>query len=57
MTLFFGIVGCVSFIILIGLALYFTPISGRSSYRSDKARFKGESQSSRDAFNASYKSK
>ena len=57
MSIIFGIIGCGFFVLLFGLAFYFMPISGRSSYRYDKAKFKAESQASRDAFNASYKSK
>lgn len=57
MDIIFGILGYGFFILLFGLAFYFMPISGRSSYRYDKARFKAETQASRDAFNASYKSK
>lgn len=57
MTTFFDILLFTGFIALLGTFFYFVPISGRSSYRSDKARFKAESQASRDAFNESYKSK
>lgn len=57
MTTFFDILLFTGLVSMIGAFFYFVPISGRSSYRYDKARFKAESQASRDAFNESYKSK
>lgn len=57
MSIFFDLLMFLGLVLMVGLALYLMPVSGRSSYRYDKARFKAESQASRDAFNASYKSK
>lgn len=56
MTTFFDLLLFTGFVSMIGAFFYFVPISGRSSYRRDKAMFKAESQASRDAFNESYKS-